>query len=106
MDYKKLEQDLIKAKEASIQAGTGDDGGSANMDSVFLILPRAREKKVLEAIKNAGLFCRERIHWVGSGYLIPPCGCGQGNSRNRAMEAMKQSLKDSGYEVLGFYKVD
>ena len=106
IDYKKLEQDLIKAKDAGIEAGKSEDGGSANMDCVFLKLPRAREVKVIEAIKRSGLHCRQKVKWIGYGYMISPIACGQGNSRYRAMEAMKKSLKDDGYDVLGFYRAD
>lgn len=106
MDYKKLEQALIKAKNTSIEAGKGEDGGSANLDCVFLRLPRARETKVIHSIKNAGLYCRGKTQWLGAGYMINPVGCGQGNSRNRAMEAMKNSLRNDGYDVMGFYQMD
>jgi len=76
------------------------------MDSVFLYLPRMREIKVLEAIKNAGLYCRKKTNWIGMGYMISPVGCGQGNSRDRAQKAMLDSLKSDGYNVLGFYRMD
>ncbi len=104
--YDKLTQDLVKAKETGIEAGKGDDGGTANLDSVFLTLPYWRENKVIQAIKNAGLFCSGKIKWIGYGYLISPVGCGQGNSRARAMEAMRKVLRDDGYDVLGFYRMD
>jgi len=106
MDYKKLEQDLIKAKNAGVEAAKGEDGGTANMDSVFLCLPKTREIKVLEAIKNAGLYCRKKTKWIGVGYMISPVKCGQGNSRARAQKAMLDSLESDSYKVLGFYKMD
>ena len=33
--YDKLAKDLIEAREASIEAGKSEDGGTANLDSVF-----------------------------------------------------------------------
>jgi hypothetical protein len=104
--YDKLAQDLIEAREASIEAGKGEDGGSANFDSVFLRLPHWREEKVLEAIKKAGLYCVGKTKWIGAGYLISPVGCGIGNSRTRAMEAIKNVLAEKGYDVLGYYQMD
>lgn len=104
--YDKLVKDLIEAREASIEAGKSEDGGTANLDSVFLRLPRKREEKVLEAIKKAGLYCRRKTQWVGTGYMISPVGCGQGNSRARAMQAMKKVLENKGYDVLGYYQMD
>ncbi|SKC62150.1 hypothetical protein [Maledivibacter halophilus] len=106
MDYKKLNNSLIKARKASMKAGNIEDGGTANLDCVFLRLPRAREDKVLETIKGAGLYCRGKRKWIGNGYMISPVGCGIANSRNRAMEAMKKSLEDDGYDVLPYYQMD
>ncbi|WP_242620491.1 hypothetical protein [Senegalia massiliensis] len=76
------------------------------MDSIFLTLPYARENKVLETIKKAGLYCSGKTKWIGYGYLIDPVGCGIGNSRNRAMEAMREVLLSDGYDVMGFYMMD
>lgn len=104
--YNKLTKDLIEAREASVEAGKGDDGGSANLDSVFLTLPHWREKQVLEAIQRAGLYCTSKTKWIGEGYLISPVGCGQGNSRARAMKAMKKILDEKGYDVIGYYQMD
>ena len=106
MDYEKLTTDLIKAKNKAKEAAKGEDGGTANSDSVFIILPRAREVKVLDAICSAGLHCTGKTYWIGNGYLISPPGGGQGNSRARAMEAMTESLKEDGYDVLGYYQMD
>lgn len=106
MDYKKLQDTLKKAREASIEAGKGEDGGTANLDCVFLRLPHARGDKVLEAIRNAGLYCRKKTKWMGVGYMISPVGCGIANSRARAMEAMKKVLEDNGYDVTGYYQMD
>lgn len=104
--YDKLTEDLIEARKASIEAGKSEDGGTANLDCIFLRLPHWREDKVLEAIKKAGLYCKRKTQWVGMGYLISPVGCGQGNSRARAMQAMKQVLLNKGYDVLGYYQID
>jgi len=104
--YKKLAQDLTQARVLGAEAGKGDDGGSANQDAAFLKLPRWNESMVLNAIAEAGLYCTHKTKWIGYGYLINPVGCGQGNSNARGMEAIKKHLKECGYDVLGFYKMD
>ncbi|SHJ64883.1 hypothetical protein SAMN05444401_3568 [Clostridium amylolyticum] len=104
--YNKLTKDLIEASAASTEAGKGEDGGTANLDSVFLRLPNWREEKVIEAIKRAGLYCIGKTQWIGEGYMISPICCGQGNSRARAMQAMKKVLTDKGYDVLSYYQMD
>lgn len=107
MDYKKLLESLIKARIAGTEAAKGDDGGSANLDSVFLELPRYREEKVLSVIQDAGLSCTHKSKWLGSyGYLISPVGCGQGNSRYRAVQAMVKSLSEDGFQAMQFYMID
>lgn len=103
MDYEKLCESLKKAREVGIEAAKGDDGGSANLDSVFLRVPRCREEKVLEVIQKAGLFCLYKSKWMGTpGYLIDPIECGQGNSRYRAVQAMVKSLKEDGFQATQF----
>jgi len=103
--YGKLENDLREAYKTAKDAATGDDGGTANLDSTFLKLKGWREKKVLEAIENAGLYCRGKTDWVGAGYMINTGG-GQGNDRVRVRNKFKSILKEKGYHVLGFDQMD
>ena len=105
IDYKKLTDDLIKAKIAAEEAAKGDDGGTANLDTMTIELPRAREKKVLEAIQQAGLY-GYKGQWLGTRYFISPPTCGQGNSRARAVQAMAKVMKQAGYDVLVYYHMD
>ncbi len=104
-DYKKLTEDLIKARCFAEEAAKGDDGGTANLDTMTISLPRARESKVVEAAEKAGLNC-SKIEWLGVRYFIYPPRCGQGNSRNRAVEAMTKVMRDSGWDVLIYYQMD
>lgn len=103
--YEKLTQDLKEAYKEAIKCKTNDDGGTANLDSTFLILKGWRETKVLEAIENAGLYCRAKRRWIGEGYFIN-INCGQGNNRTRVRDIFKKILKEKGYDVLGFDMVD
>lgn len=106
MDYKKLTEDLIKARLAAEEAAKGEDGGSANRDTMTIKLPRANEKKVMEAVKDAGLYTRGRQNWIGPRFFISPPACGQGNSRVRATEAMEKVMKEAGYDVLMYCQID
>ena len=106
MDYTKLTADLKVAAAASREAAKGEDGGTCNLDSVFLVLPRAKEEKVNAAMTAAGVN-GFKTRWLGStGFLIAPPGTGQGNSRCRGMEAMKKVLVNAGYDVSGYYQMD
>ncbi len=104
-DYKKLTEDLKRAKEAGMIASKGEDGGTANLDRVTLRLPGAREQKVIEAFEAAGLYTSGRTEWIGLRYFINGPG-GQGNSRVRANEAMRKVLEEAGYNVLIYHQMD
>ncbi len=106
IDYKKLTADIIKAKEAAIEAGKGEDSGTANLDTMTIKLPRANEKKVIEAVKAAGLYTRGRREWIGSRFFILPPTCGRGNSRVRATEAMRNVMREAGWDVLMYCQMD
>jgi hypothetical protein len=104
MDWNKLVIDLKESNElAKAAADSVDDGGTCNLDSVFLRIPRRREEKVLQAIKDAGLYCRAKRKWIGTGYMITPISGGQANKRSKAVEVMKKELNDRGWDVIGFY---
>jgi hypothetical protein len=104
-DYKKLTEDLRRAKQAGVIAAQGEDGGSANLDCITLGLPGAIEKKVIEAVDAAGLHTSGKTKWIGTRYFLSSPGR-QGNSRVRANEAMKKVLEEAGYDVLIFNKMD
>lgn len=106
-DFSKLEVDLIEGNRLAMeQVELSADGGTANLDCCFLILDGAREIKVLETIKKAGLYCRTRSRWIGNGYFITPTSGGQANKRSLAVETMSKYLKSCGWECLTFYKMD
>lgn len=104
-NYKKLTEDLIKARIAGEEAAKGEDGGTANLDSLTISLPRAREKNVIEAVKKAGLYTRGRREWIGPRYFISGPG-GQGNSNVRATEAMAKVMREAGWSVLIYHQMD
>ncbi|MGC5773642.1 hypothetical protein [Paenibacillus pabuli] len=106
MDYKKFTEDLKAAHKAAQAATEGmQDGGTANMDKVFIRLPRARETKVLEAIKEAGLYCRGKRRWIGDGYMITVSGA-QGYVREKSVTVFAAEMHERGYEIMPYRQMD
>jgi len=106
VNYTKLTIDLKDAYKATTDATEGtDDKGTANLDKVFLVLPRAREDKVLEAIKDAGLYCRGKRQWIGSGYMISVSN-GQGDKNTKAVTVFTEFMTNRGYQAIAFRKMD
>jgi hypothetical protein len=103
--YEQLTKDLRESYFKAVEASTNDDGGTANLDSTFLTLKGWQEEKVLKAIENAGLHCLGKTHWLGNGYMINTGG-GQGNNRSRMRDAFAKALREKGYDVLHFDKMD
>jgi hypothetical protein len=105
MDYKKLKDVFILARDAAIEAAKGKDGGSANLDTVTIELPRARVEKVIKAAADAGLNA-SKINWFGPRFFIYPPKCGIGDSRYRAVKAMEQVFRSAGYMTLIYHQMD
>ncbi|MDH2330463.1 MULTISPECIES: hypothetical protein [Paenibacillus] len=106
MDYKKLTDDLRAAHNAALVATDRiEDNGTANMDKVFLTLPRARETKVLEAIKEAGLYCRGKRRWIGEGYMLS-VSKGQANQRDKAVTVFVDVMVNRGYDAIAYRQMD
>ena len=99
-NYEKLTADLIKAKKAAENAAKGEDKGSINLDTLTIFLPRAGNQKVITAVKEAGLYTSGARNWNGRRFFINPPPCGQSSSRKRTVQAMFESMKLSGWEVL------
>lgn len=104
--YEKLTHDLRQAKENALKAIIGEDGGSANLDCMTIELKGWREEKVKNAVSDAGLYTRGRREWIGRRFFINPPGAGQGNDRCRAVEAMCETMRKLGYDVLMFQRAD
>jgi hypothetical protein len=107
-DFEKLEIDLREANRIAVErTALMDDGGTANQDSCFLVIKGANEQKVLDAIKAAGLYCRNKSDWRRSkGYFISPKTGGQGNKRNKGVEIMSEYLSACGWGCFNFYRMD
>jgi hypothetical protein len=106
MDYAKLTDDLKEAQKAVTAAVAGmRDSGTANLDKVFLTMPRAHEAKVLEAIRNAGLYCRAKRRWIGDGYMLT-VSKGQGDVNTKAVTVFVAEMERRGYDVLAYRQMD
>lgn len=105
-DYEKFTNDLIEAKEKALESVISDDGGSANLDRLAISLPQLKEEKVVEAIKKAGLWTSGKCNWIGKRYFISAPHGSQGNDNTRQIEAMRDYLKEKGYDVLIYYQMD
>lgn len=107
VNYKRLVFDLSMANTAAREAVEGmNDGGTANLDCVFLRIPHASESKVLAAIKESGLYCRTKTKWIGNGYFITPTCAGQGDTRTRSVEVMKKYLVENGWDAMIYSRMD
>lgn len=106
IDYKKLTDDLIKAKESALSAIKNEDGGTANLDCMTIKLPRYNEEKVIAAVKEAGLYTRGKREWLGTRYFIHPPVGSMGNDRCRQVTAMCRVMESLGYSVLMFEQTD
>ncbi len=69
-DYKKLTEDLKRATEAGEIAARGEDGGTANLDTVTLSLPSANEKKLLRQLGQADYIQEVNVNGLGQDTLL------------------------------------
>lgn len=105
-NFDQLRKDLEEAREKAIKASTGEDGGSANLDKLALALPCVKKQSVVETIRKAGLYTIGKVEWIGKRYFISAPIPKQGNDNTRQIEVMYQSLKEKGYDVLIYWKMD
>lgn len=105
--YAKLAEDLKAAACKAVHvARATEDGGTCNMDSVSVKLPGWSRAKVEQAAKAAGVGC---FVWNLRGakrYVFPVRVCAQANARTAAAEAMRDSLRTSGYDIGMYYQID
>jgi hypothetical protein len=93
---------LISAKKASHDVSNTDDGGTCNLDMPILILPKWNKEDIELAFSGTGLWsCIEKG-------LVYICGAteGCGFRRTAMAEAMRDSLKEMGYNAYVHYKID
>lgn len=88
-------------------AGFVDDGGTCNLDGVFLRLPRFNEDKTLEVISASGLSgFKHTSNYFGTGFLIGLYGVGQARKNEVAAETMYKFLAAKDYDVSQWQQMD
>lgn len=103
--YARLRDDLKKGVLAATNAVEGiPDEGTCNMDDVWIHLPRWQTAKVKRALAEAGAYGYKST--VDNGWYISPGRFGQARRNTRAVVAMRDSLKENGYEVGVRYCMD
>lgn len=105
--YKKLAEDLNAALAYGLERKGDDDGGTSNFDAPSLYLPGWMRKKVEAAAEYAGLGCSVRNIRGSKSYVFGiRNGVGQGYTRTKAAKAMRDYLKNLGYDASLYYQVD
>lgn len=93
-----LRKAISEAQQAAIDADPKEDGGSCNMDSVVIVLPRFR-KSVADSL------CLIKTHRPGRFY-VPIDTKGQ-SARNTTMcESAAKKLQEFGYNAYVQYMMD
>lgn len=106
--YKKLAEDLKAALAYGLERKGDDDGGTCNFDAPSLRLPGWTRKKV-EAAEYAGLGCFVWNLWGSKSYVFSlpmGLGVGQGMTRTKAAEAMREYLEKLGYDAMLYCQAD
>lgn len=104
--YQKLAEDLQAALAYGLERAGTDDGGTSNFDAPTLHLPGWDQKMVEQAAKQAGIFCSVWEAVSESYYIFSVPGVGQGYTRTNAAEAMRDYLRDKGYDAGVYYQMD
>jgi hypothetical protein len=102
--------ELVAAVARAIEAGKAaaeavpDDGGSANLDRVYIKTGLLREK-TLDKAGITGWMQRATTYHARAFHLSAPFS-GQGNRRYAGVQAMYKSLKDDGIDCGVWYQMD
>lgn len=103
MDLAKLTLDLEAANEAAREASrSGEDGGSANLDTVYVNLPVRYSKRVAAAFSQAGVRL-DTTPFKGTSRFVWVDYSGQGCSRTRGVEAAVKLLEERGWDCFGVW---
>lgn len=106
--YAKLRDDLRKALAAGVAAEEEDpeDGGTCNLDSAAIYLPRWNARKVQQAAKEAGTRCSDWNLFGQKHFVFFPITHAQANARSRNAEAVTKSLQSMGYDAIDYCHID
>lgn len=93
---------LILAKQATEKLKDIDDGGTCNLDLPILVLEQWHKQDIKEAFKGTSL----RTSIEGNCIYIYGAVDGCGFRRTAMARAVRDSLKESGYQAYVRYKID
>ena len=102
--------EVVAAVERALEAGKAaaaaapDDGGSANLDRVYLRVGLLREKTLHDAGLHGWMQSASTYH-ARAFHLGAPFG-GQGNRRYAGVQAMHKSLQSEGVDCGIWYQMD
>lgn len=102
MKVKNLRWALIQARIAALPFSADEDEGTCNFDTPVLRLPKWSKEEIEAAFKDTGL----RPDIDGNLVYIYGGTSGQASRRTEMAEAIRDSLKDSGYDAMMYYKMD
>lgn len=105
--YKKLADDLKAALACGLERKGDDDRDTSNFDAPAITLCGWVRKKVEAAAKTAGLGCFVWNLWGSKFYVFPiRHGVGQGMTRSKEAEAMREYLTRQGYDAMTYCQSD
>lgn len=104
--YADLRDALIKAVKAGKEADHGEDGGTCNFDAPSISMPRAREKLVKQAAKEAGISCFKWNTYGDTRWVFSTPTNAQANRNCRVSKAMCDVLTDAGWDCIEYASMD
>ncbi len=105
MNRDDLTKALRKASAAARAAQGTDDGGSCNLDSPVLTIPRMRESTAQFISDDSGVRIEKMSGRSGQWWVRTPTA-GQAGMRTRMVEAAAKSLKADGFDCYVWYHAD
>ena len=97
---------MRSANAAAIEASRIPDGGTCNLDSVVLRMPKGyRSTLVIAAAREAGISATETT-WFGRGWFLNFDASGQGNAHTAGVEAARKIMEACGYACSIYYQMD
>jgi hypothetical protein len=95
------------ANEQAINASTGDDNGTCNLDAVVIKLPRWTANDLKELKELSGIRISDTLSGMWNGYrFIGFTTYGQADEKTRMLEAAHKVMKEGGYDVYMYYQID
>lgn len=102
--YEKLTADIKAAMEYAAPMLDTEDGGTSNIDTPMIFLPRWNHESVEDAVRSAGAYAVRSEYWKAWTIVVPAFV--QGNARTRHSEAIVSYLEKAGYSVCVHNTID